>query len=367
MEHASGAAAQDRVVVGIDGSDHSRRAFDVALSVAKRQHWAVAAVAAFAAPFVADEAYGWVSERYREQAAESAQEFLETLVAQAEQAGVPVTTRTIEGDAGGVLAAESRSARLVVVGKRGRGRFAGRLLGSVSGRLAAHAHCPTLVVPAKWESEESGGLFAPQQERPEEKEADTAPGELVAESDASGSDRRSFENVKDEFNFDGEVVAAIDVGHASSTVAEHAAEAAHLYGRNLTLVSAVPLGVAADSWYTNPARANLVDSGRVSAAYSEHMEQIAAEVAQKHPEVSTRWQLFDGSAAGILSEATRTAALVVIGTRGRGGFTGLLLGSVSQSVLSRSVCPVLVIPTKKRRSGRGGAEQSEIPTGVGEL
>ena len=37
--------------------------------------------------------------------------------------------------------------------------------------------------------------------------------------------------------------------------------------------------------------------------------------------------------------------MIVVGTRGRGGFSGLLLGSVSQAVLNRSVCPVLVIPT----------------------
>ncbi|WP_368079749.1 universal stress protein [Kocuria marina] len=44
-------------------------------------------------------------------------------------------------------------------------------------------------------------------------------------------------------------------------------------------------------------------------------------------------------------QATRTADLVVVGSRGIGGFTGLLLGSVSQAVLSSAAGPVMVVPS----------------------
>ena len=78
----------------------------------------------------------------------------------------------------------------------------------------------------------------------------------------------------------------------------------------------------------------------------EHLTWAVDTVREAHPDMDVTWRLFDGSAAGVLSEATRTAALVVLGTRGHGGFSGLLLGSVSQSVLSRTVAPVLVVPTR---------------------
>src|SRR5699024_6772050 len=62
-----------------------------------------------------------------------------------------VDLRTAQGDAAGVLVEMSARARLVVVGARGRGGFFGRLLGSVSSALPAHARCPTLIVPRQYE------------------------------------------------------------------------------------------------------------------------------------------------------------------------------------------------------------------------
>jgi nucleotide-binding universal stress UspA family protein len=54
-----------------------------------------------------------------------------------------------------------------------------------------------------------------------------------------------------------------------------------------------------------------------------------------------------GSVARILLEAAGDADILVVGSRGRGGFTGLLLGSTSHQVISHSPCPVLVVPPEE--------------------
>src|SRR5699024_11108531 len=72
----------------------------------------------------------------------STQDLLEEYAAEAREAGIDASAQAIEGDAGEVLAEASRYSRLAVVGKRGRNRLASRLLGTVSGTLAADSHCP---------------------------------------------------------------------------------------------------------------------------------------------------------------------------------------------------------------------------------
>ena len=76
-------------------------------------------------------------------------------------------------------------------------------------------------------------------------------------------------------------------------------------------------------------------------------EQILADTlanvfGNQHP-VPITSQVTEGSAAKLLIEASRTADLVVVGTRGHGGFAGLLLGSVSQQVVAHAACSVTVV------------------------
>ena len=62
----------------------------------------------------------------------------------------------------------------------------------------------------------------------------------------------------------------------------------------------------------------------------------------KYPAVEVEITVMEGSAPWALVQASNGAALVVVGSRGHGGFTGLLLGSVSQALLRHAACPVAV-------------------------
>ena len=63
---------------------------------------------------------------------------------------------------------------------------------------------------------------------------------------------------------------------------------------------------------------------------------------------TVRGELIEGEAAHVLSAAGRTADLIVVGARGRSGFTTMLFGSVAASIVELADCPVAVIPPRVR-------------------
>ena len=74
----------------------------------------------------------------------------------------------------------------------------------------------------------------------------------------------------------------------------------------------------------------------------ELLADAVAPWALKYPAVEVEITVMAGSAPWALVQASNGAALVVVGSRGHGGFTGLLLGSVSQALLRHAACPVAV-------------------------
>ena len=119
-----------------------------------------------------------------------------------------------------------------------------------------------------------------------------------------------------------------------------AAEYAEQLGHSLTLVASHRF--SATAWGpVSPIYGAQVPQMRRD--FADRLELVASRVAEQ-TRVTVRWRFFDAGPATALGVASATAPLVVVGTRGRGGFAGLLLGSVSQALLNRAESPVLVVP-----------------------
>jgi nucleotide-binding universal stress UspA family protein len=136
---------QGVIVIGVDGSPSSRRAFDWALRQADATGSRIVAVLAWRAPT------GYGTSALVVQGVDWAQEArnaLEAIVAPAaaQCPQVPVEQRFLEGHPAEVLLAQAQGADLLVVGSRGHGGFAGALLGSVSNYCVHHATCPVVVI-----------------------------------------------------------------------------------------------------------------------------------------------------------------------------------------------------------------------------
>ncbi|MGC4820542.1 universal stress protein [Micromonospora sp. DT63] len=206
--------------------------------------------------------------------------------------GLDVEARQVAGGPGATMVEESRRADLVVVGSRGLGGFTGLLLGSVGAQVAAHAHCPVLV------------------SRPDEQPIDA----------------------------DAPVLVGVDGSESSRLAVGYGATEAALRDVPLVLVHVSPL----DGGRPLP---DEVDEAQ--AAYQAEAVRLLAEasaaVRAEHPDLVVREHPIRaaGAAQGLI-EASDTASLLVVGTRGRHGFTGLLLGSVSQAAIQHARCPVLV-------------------------
>jgi nucleotide-binding universal stress UspA family protein len=139
-----------KIVVGIDGSAGSVEALRWALQLAEETGARVEAVHAWTVSYAWIDSYAPDIERWCKEASESAHRTLDTAI-DAAMAGrtdrLPISRSLVEGGAAQALLDASKDADLLVVGTRGRGGFAGLLLGSVSQQCTHHSHTPVVVVP----------------------------------------------------------------------------------------------------------------------------------------------------------------------------------------------------------------------------
>jgi nucleotide-binding universal stress UspA family protein len=142
-------AAKDSIVVGHDGSSGGNQALAAALELADQVHASVVVVRAWSiatAPRPPTWKFGYVSsfdqlaETVRDHLVKDVSTHLERFPA------IDIDYRAVHGSPAKNLIAISKDARMLVVGTRGLGGFAGMVLGSVSDQCVRHAACPVLVV-----------------------------------------------------------------------------------------------------------------------------------------------------------------------------------------------------------------------------
>ena len=89
----------------------------------------------------------------------------------------------------------------------------------------------------------------------------------------------------------------------------------------------------------------MFETAAIEDAAQRVMRAAVSDVRAIDADVMVESAVVHGAPATVLLQAAEKADLVVVGSRGRGGFTGLLLGSVSQQVVHHSPCPVVVVPS----------------------
>ena len=88
-----------------------------------------------------------------------------------------------------------------------------------------------------------------------------------------------------------------------------------------------------------------IDTGDIEAATKAELDRLVDALEADGLPAPVERVVVRGSAAGSLVEQAKGADLLVVGTRGHGGFAGLLLGSVSQQVAHHAPCPVVIVPS----------------------
>lgn len=142
------------------------------------------------------------------------------------------------------------------------------------------------------------------------------------------------------------IVVGVDGSEASRDALRWALEEARLRGSSVLAVHAwqppaIPADVAPVPMHV-PAYDVTELQPRLEEAARTSLDRTVSDVAGRAEDVDVRTAVIQGAAATVLIDSSRGAELVVIGSRGRGGFAGLLLGSVSHQVAQHAACPVVI-------------------------
>ncbi|MEU4585557.1 universal stress protein [Kitasatospora aureofaciens] len=211
-------------------------------------------------------------------------------IAKESRPGLDVSAELMVGHPAAVFVDLSKQASAVVLGARGEGGLSNVLLGSVSLQVSGHAEAPVVVV----------GYVS------------------------GGNDR---------------ILVGTDGSESSSAALAYAFEEASLRRAALHVLRAWGLP-------TPPDDSTVPDPEQIAEDYRQECERGLAVLRARYPDINVQVELVRSRPSDALVRASGRADLAVVGSRGKGGFHGLAVGSVSHALLQDASCPVAVIRSK---------------------
>lgn len=289
------------IVVGVDESDVAAEAAHWAAEEAGRRHCELRLVHAFTLPAIAGyPEFSSEADDLPDVMRRAGEDLVGHLIAELrrDHPGLVISSRVLYARPPTALRAESAGALLTVVGSGGESRLQDVLLGSVA--LAVMSTCP-------------------------------APVGVVRH----GHPGRSG----------GPVVVGVDGAGTCDAAVAFAFEAASIRQTELVAVGIWDDVVVPGSRHLqNP----LIDPARIEEEERSRLSERVAHWADRFPDVKVRQVVERGRAVVRLLEQAEPAQLVVVGSHGRGGFTGMLIGSTSQALVVHSAAPVVVVRDPSR-------------------
>jgi nucleotide-binding universal stress UspA family protein len=314
---------EHRIVVGVDGSDASFDALGWAAREAGRRGVALHIVVCFQVPVVTGAGYlPYVVEPDIAIVRDANDKILADALAVARRAapGVHVDGEVAPGYPATLLTERAGTDALLVVGTSGHGG-ASLFLGSTATAVIHKAHRPVVVVPGR-------DIITPPTDET------LAP---TATQNAAGATHLE------------QIVVGVDESPAADDALDWAAAEAEMRGASLVVLHAWTYPY--EGWRTGVAEPR--DEMKLDAA--RVLDAAVHRVQAAHPLVVVHARLVEDGPTDALVDASAAADLVVVGTRGRGGFRASLLGSVSRSVIFHASCPVAVIPHPKSQAREAAA------------
>ncbi len=294
----------DEIVVGIDGSPGGRAALRWAAEEARIRSARLVVAHAYRLPPVLAGATSH-PEAFEPELHRASRTLLESELENAAPllSGLNVDSVLLSGQGPGPALIETAAeASLLVVGARGAGGFLGLRLGSVSEHCARHAPGNVVVVP-----------------------------------------ERRVEGV-------GQIVVGVDGSDRAIAALAWAVEEARLRELPVLAVSVY------EPYSRGPFGAEYMEaiapgSERRLHAAAQRALDLSLDGVGPVDDVKVEGAVIAGAPGQVLVEAAREADLLVVGARGRGGFEGLLLGSVSHQCLHHAACPTVVVRTPRTTDG----------------